>query len=421
MTPTLESTVLYICEPAHPLIDTAILAQTGFDLQVAQFSALDELPDRAFDVALVVVDFTPQSLGFIQDFVNARQPNALWTPLIACCRTSADIEAALAMGVDDFLLAIDAATLRSRLRVMIQQKLHNDKLNGILNCTFDGIVSIDDAGAILSFNKAAQDMFGYQASDVVGRNVTVLMDATDAGQHDGHLRRYLTTGTEHIIGRGREVVGRTKSGQLFPLFLQVASLRSGSDRLFVGILKDLSVNALANALRHEVLHDPMTGIASRRRVLSVMPDWIARHSVTLARPFAIVFIDLDGFKAINDTYGHAAGDAILKAVGQRLQEGVGRADIAARLAGDEFVVLLDGIASQAAADEAAARLVEKIAEQVSYGDVSIAVQASAGAAVFPADGSTAEELLRRADTLMYTRKQGRKAAVPPARLNGSHA
>jgi diguanylate cyclase (GGDEF)-like protein len=182
-------------------------------------------------------------------------------------------------------------------------------------------------------------------------------------------------------------------------------------RLFVGILKNLSVDALANALRYEVLHDPMTGIASRRRVLSVMPDWIARHSATLARPFAIVFIDLDGFKAINDCYGHAAGDAILKAVGQRLQDGVGRSDVAARLAGDEFVVLLDGIASQADADRVAARLVEKIAEKVSYGEASIGVQASAGAAVFPADGSTAEELLRRADALMYTHKQRRKATV----------
>jgi len=408
MKPTHESTVLYICEPVQPLLDDAILLQTGLDLQVARLGAHDELLQRASAVALVVLDFTPQSMGFVKAFVAARKPNGMWTPLIACCRTSADIETALALGADDFLLVSDPVTVRSRLRVLIQQKLRSDKLNGILNCTFDGIVSIDETGVILSFNKAAQDMFGYTPMDVVGRNVSVLMEGADASQHDGHLRRYLTTGTEHIIGQGRELVGRAKDGRRFPLFLQVASLRSGADRLFVGILKNLSVDALASALRHEVLHDPMTGIANRRRVLSVMPEWIARHSPTLPTPFAVVFIDLDGFKAINDTYGHAAGDAILKAVGQRLTHGVGSSDIAARLAGDEFVVLLEGVSSQGVARNVAARLVEKIAEPVSFGGVSIGVRASAGVAQFPDDGATADDLLRRADALMYAQKQRRK-------------
>ncbi len=387
------------------------LANAGVDTRVASFDEAEAWAALPADVALVVVEFSPRAVAFIRGCVGLRRSETRWTPLIACCANSADIEVALGLGADDFMLNHDLVTVKSRLSVVIRQKLRNDKLDGILNCTFDGIVSIDENGLVLTFNKAAQDMFGYEASEVVGRNVSMLMPSEHAGRHDGYLRHYLATGEEHIIGRGRELLGRTKAGEPFPVFLQVASLRSGREWLFVGILKNLSVDAQAKALQHELMHDPMTGIANRLQIETTLPLWIARRADGAPEPFALLFIDLDGFKAINDTFGHDAGDAVLKAVSKRLRFSVAERDVAARMSGDEFVVLLDGVGQRAEAQAIARRLVANVSKPIGYGDISIGVRASVGIALYPDDGSTPAALLHEADTSMYGDKRS-KAGAP---------
>lgn len=118
-----------------------------------------------------------------------------------------------------------------------------ERLDAILNTTVDGIIVIDASGTIEAFNRGAQELFGYTESEVLGRNVSLLMPSPHHEEHDQYLARYLTTGEARIIGVGREVLGRTRDGRIFPVHLSVAEMRIGGERKFTGMLHDLTKRA----------------------------------------------------------------------------------------------------------------------------------------------------------------------------------
>ena len=125
-----------------------------------------------------------------------------------------------------------------------------ERLDAIINTTVDGIIVIDAEGTIEAFNRGAERMFGYPESEVVGRNVSMLMPSPQHEEHDGYLERYLTTGDAKIIGIGREVTGRRRDGSTFPLHLSVGEMRIGGERKFTGMLHDLTDRAqLGDRLR----------------------------------------------------------------------------------------------------------------------------------------------------------------------------
>ena len=154
---------------------------------------------------------------------------------------------------------------------------------------------------------------------------------------------------------------------------------------------------------HEIAYvDSLTGLANRRS----FNETIARMLGAKAPgPFALLLIDLDGFKAVNDTLGHDAGDAVLLAASDRLREGVRTGDFVARLGGDEFAILLAGAADSATVDLIAERVTKSVAGIGSLGGATIKLGASIGAALFPLHGCTQEELYKRADTALYSVKR----------------
>jgi diguanylate cyclase (GGDEF)-like protein len=175
-------------------------------------------------------------------------------------------------------------------------------------------------------------------------------------------------------------------------------------RLLVGIISA----SMHRAREHEgitrrALHDVLTGLANREHLASAIDAKIARRT-----PFALVFLDVNDFKEINDRRGHAIGDAVLQAVAHRVAASVRDGDVAARFGGDEFVVLLEGVGSRAEAAGTSQRLVERIGEPIDGADGPIHVSVSAGVALFPDDAASAEALLRLADARMYSEKQERK-------------
>jgi two-component system CheB/CheR fusion protein len=115
-----------------------------------------------------------------------------------------------------------------------------DHLRVILETAVDAIVTIDQAGTIISFNRAATKMFGYETEEAVGRNVRLLMPSPYREEHDSHIKRYIKTGKPHIIGTGREIVGQRRNGEIFPMELSVSEVRHGDQRQFVGIIRDIT-------------------------------------------------------------------------------------------------------------------------------------------------------------------------------------
>jgi diguanylate cyclase (GGDEF)-like protein len=156
--------------------------------------------------------------------------------------------------------------------------------------------------------------------------------------------------------------------------------------------------------RHAASHDALTDLGNRR-ILFSQGTRILAHDTETGSTVALLLVDLDRFKEVNDTLGHSAGDRLLRGVAERLRRSVRADDLVARIGGDEFAVVLRGLADAEAAESVAGSLGRALARPISVDGVSLAVEASIGLACFPADGDTVEELLRRADVALYQAKQ----------------
>ncbi len=156
-----------------------------------------------------------------------------------------------------FLLAVGALTaLYARIRREAQERRESEeRLDAVVETASEGIITIDDAGRIESFNPAAERLFGYTAAEVAGRNVSMLMPEPDRSRHDGYLRRYLDGGEAHIIGFGREVMAQRRDGSPLPIGLAVSEMRLGPRRLFTGIVHDLTERRRAEARQAELIDD----------------------------------------------------------------------------------------------------------------------------------------------------------------------
>ena len=155
------------------------------------------------------------------------------------------------------------------------------------------------------------------------------------------------------------------------------------------------------------LHDPLTGLPNRR-LLEDRIEHALQHSARMRGKSAILYLDLDGFKAINDTYGHGYGDEILKLVAARLVNASRKEDTVARIGGDEFVIVLGNLAGKGDAREPAAKLIEVISEPYFINDLTLRLSTSIGISIYPDDATTVDALLSAADTALYEAKRAGK-------------
>lgn len=333
--------------------------------------------------------------------------------------------------IDAAILTLVAGAFLWRLFV---RPLHFALMSGtaqataIMNTASDGIVTIDGRGIIQSFNRAAENMFGYTANEAIGANVSMLMAEPHLRQHDVYLANYVRTGQAHVIGKAREVTASRKDGTAFPIELTVTDLKFGGKRSFTGIIRDITERKLSEARIQNLAHyDGLTGLLNRTLFYDRLQQAMAlakreRHVL------ALFYLDLDRFKALNDTLGHAAGDELLKAAGGRLRRRARESDTVARMGGDEFTVLLPKIASR----EDTARLAREIIDALSArfhlhlsgqgSPQETGIGCSIGIAFYPGDAEDIDGLIKAADTAMYEAKQTRNAFrfyEPPVEVRGT--
>lgn len=280
-----------------------------------------------------------------------------------------------------------------------------NRVRTVLETVDEGIVSISESGSIELFNPGAERIFGYRGADIIGSNVSMLMPEPYRSEHDEYLRRYLETGAAHVIGTGREVRAQRGNGEIFPLELHVSEYYLEGRRQFIGIMRDITERkATEEKIIHLAHHDALTDLPNRRLVQERIQQTIAWARRSGAQ-FAVMFIDLDKFKGINDTLGHDVGDRLLQMVAHRLTECLREEDTVGRQGGDEFIVLL-GILSAA---EDAALVAQKILDALSTPFIingrDLHTSASIGIAVYPQDGTDVETLLKNSDTAMYHAKE----------------
>ena len=434
----------------------------------------------------------------------------------------------------------------------------------ILQAAADAIVTIDDQGIITTFNRAAEELFGYGASEIIGQNVSVLAPSPHREEHDDHIQRYLRTGQSRIIGLERELDAVRRDGSMFPMALRVTEMNHNGQRGFIAIVQDITerkqlrvelellarfpaenpepviradsdghviyanavsgpvleawgtspggylpqpwpdtiaevlrsgqcraveirsgekfltftlapvveagyvnffgqditdrvkaevelrrserefreqaeelerqkaqlVNEVAQRMgaeaqaRHDAMHDSLTGLSNRAVLLDRIERCLHRTKREKDFVFALLFLDFDRFKVINDSLGHEVGDQLLISMADRLKGSLrigdttsrvdqepdpGSGNLSVRLGGDEFVILLDGIKKVADATLVAERLQKSLEKPHKIGSHEVTSTASIGIVTSDLGYDSADEMLRDADTAMYRAKAAGRA------------
>lgn len=302
------------------------------------------------------------------------------------------------------LLAI-VRDITERKRTDAALRESEQRVRTVLESVGEGIVTIDEEGIVESANPAIRRLFGYAPGELVGRHVRELI----AAEHASEFLTYLEARTRHSPQRAasglHESVGRRRNGSLFPIDLLVNDMHLASGRVYVVSIRDISERrAHMDALEYQALHDALTGLPNR----TLFQDRL-NHAVESAprsgRPFAVLLMDLDHFKDVNDVLGHDSGDLLLAQVADRIRRTCRGADTVARLGGDEFAVLT-GL-SQGELDPAvlARKVLEALEAPFLVREREVKIGASIGIALYPEHGQEARALIRRADVAMYSAKR----------------
>ncbi|HEY9287351.1 MAG TPA: EAL domain-containing protein [Candidatus Dormibacteraeota bacterium] len=290
-----------------------------------------------------------------------------------------------------------------RRRAEDELRRSGDRIRAILDNIADGIITIDQKLEVRSYNPAAQRLFGYPPDEVIGKDFTRLIAEPYRDEIRPQLRSYLSSSQQEVVVGTHETGGRQKDGSEFPLEFNVSRL--GPQRLVIGSLRDVSERkAETEALQFQALHDPLTGLPNRTLVRERLEETL-RAGEREMRPCAVLLLDLDGFKSVNDTLGHDAGDRLLQQVSQRLRSVLRKADTVGRYGGDEFAIVPQGTTDVARAVLIAEKILQAVGKPFDIDDQPVNVNVSIGIAAFPQHAEDADALIRRADVAMYAAKR----------------
>jgi len=286
-----------------------------------------------------------------------------------------------------------------------QLRTSEARTQALLAHVADGVVVINDQGIVETFNAAAEQIFGYGAQEIIGKNVSELMPEPHRGQHDNYLKHYHETGESTVLRAPREVAGVRRNGETFPLAIKVREIRTETIHLYIAAVRDITLEKEAAQRQLDLAtHDALTGLPNRLLLTDRLEQALiqARRAQTRV---ALLFLDLDGFKTINDSLGHATGDLVLKAVAQRMTDTLRSQDTVARQGGDEFIVILSGLGSIEVADKVVQKLLMSIMAPYKIQGEDLYVGASIGITIFPDDGEDPDTLLKNCDIAMYRAKE----------------
>ncbi len=410
----------------------AMIAPLGYTVVEAASgrAALSALLDATF--AMILMDVRMPTLnGFETAKLCREQVRGGRTPIIfvtAVGSENGEAAEAYASGAVDFIFTpVLPEILRAKVTAFVdlfvqtqdlQRSLESiTELNSalrdsdvltqaVLDNVSDGIFILDERARIVSVNRSVDRLFGYTAEELVGRPFASMIAQ---GNRD-ELRRLNTADTGERDGRGAsrmvvETLGCRQGGSTFTMELERSEIRHGERSFTLASVRDISERkAYTEALEHQALHDGLTGLANRVLFSAHLSRALAAAKRTNQRR-AVLVMDVDGFKQVNDTLGHDRGDKLLRQLGARLVAALRDGDTVARLGGDEFAILPAGTIDLEGAAAIAWKIQHACEQDFTINDTVVRASLSVGIALFPDHGTTTAELLHRADLAMYVAKR----------------
>lgn len=287
-----------------------------------------------------------------------------------------------------------------------RRMLDHQLATAVFDKASEGIMVTDEKGLIISVNPAFTNITGYSLRECLGNSPALLK----SGRHD---RAFYDRMWQQLQTAGQwqgEVWNRRKNGELYPEWLSISALpdAQGHPHRYIGILSDITSLKRAHAqVEHLAMHDPLTGLPNRRMFMENLERLIA-HADRNGQLLGLLFIDLDGFKLVNDSLGHHVGDRLLQSVAKCLKAEVRSDDLLARMGGDEFVLLINGVDSPDHLAKIATKVLHALQHQDAVGGNRMEIGASIGIAIYPDNARDGDTLIRSADMAMYRAKENGK-------------
>ncbi len=279
------------------------------------------------------------------------------------------------------------------------------RYRGLLEAAPDAMVVVNQDGEIILLNVQAEKQFGYRRDELLGQKVKNIIPEGFAERLIADALRSAEDALAQQMGTGIELNGRRKDGSEFPIEIMLSPLKGAEGVLVTAAIRNITTRKKAEALMiHSSEHDFLTGLPNHM-LLSDRVNQAIRMAIRHKRKVAVLFLDLDGFKHINDSLGHPTGDKLLQSVGKRLVDCVRTSDTVSRQGGDEFVVLLSEEEDSEDASTTAKRMLRAVAEAHFIDRHDFHVTCSIGISLYPEDGLNAETLIKNADTAMYQAKE----------------
>jgi len=292
--------------------------------------------------------------------------------------------------------------LQERDDALRSSRRHLHLAEQVIENSLEGIMITDAKGIIQSVNPAFSQVTGYREGEVIGKSPAIL----SSGRHDAEFYRTMWGELrEHGHWQG-EVWNRRKNGEIYPELLTIAAIADDAANVthYAALFSDITrLKKNEEQIKSLAYYDPLTGLPNRRLFEDRLQVAVA-HAHRNMRQLAVLFVDLDRFKRINDSLGHSEGDQVLKEVALRLEACVREDDTVARMGGDEFVIILSEIEGPENATATARRVIEALTRPVAVGGKELVVTSSIGISIYPDDGDSAETLVRNSDIAMYRAK-----------------
>ncbi|HZN12776.1 MAG TPA: EAL domain-containing protein [Acidimicrobiales bacterium] len=399
-------------EPDVRFLTSWHLKQAGYEVRELESgeAALDALDG----VDLIVLDYRLPGLTGLDTLraINDRSgpPVVMMT---AMGSEALAVDAMRAGAIDylakggDYLARLPEIIERSaRLHRLTRRVEESQRLaEGLLEAAPDAIVVVDAEGRIELVNRQTRALFGWEREELVGQQLEVLMPARFRDRHPDLVKGYRDDPLVRPMGADLELVACRRDGTEFPVAVSLSPLQTEHGLLISAAIRDITDRKHAEAaLAHQATHDVLTGLPNRILLKDRLTQALERTRRNGTK-VAVLFLDVDRLKVINDSRGHSTGDELLQAISSRLTDAMRSGDTLARFGGDEFVIVTEGISPANGPDVVARRIAAALVPPINLGGTDVSVSVSIGVTI-AGPGDDAESLLRDADAAMYRAKDG---------------